>query len=67
MSGGLQVMSLKPTDIYERYSRQILFPPIGEKGQQKLLQSSVTIMGLGALGMFVPAALPGPGLVISSW
>lgn len=33
-----------------RYSRQMLFPPIGKKGQEKLLHSRVTIVGMGALG-----------------
>lgn len=35
---------------YERYSRQILFSPIGEKGQKKLNESRVAIVGMGALG-----------------
>lgn len=35
---------------YQRYSRQILFAPIGENGQQKLLASRVAIVGMGALG-----------------
>jgi molybdopterin-synthase adenylyltransferase len=43
-------MSPLDHEIKERYGRQILFPPIGEKGQQKLLQSSVAVIGLGALG-----------------
>lgn len=34
----------------ERYSRQMLFAPIGETGQQKLAESSVCIVGMGALG-----------------
>ena len=33
-----------------RYSRQILFDPIGEKGQQLLREKHVLIVGLGALG-----------------
>ncbi len=33
-----------------RYSRQILFAPIGEEGQKKLGASHVTIVGMGALG-----------------
>lgn len=33
-----------------RYSRQILFAPIGRSGQEKLLQSRVAIVGMGALG-----------------
>ncbi|HSW36556.1 MAG TPA: ThiF family adenylyltransferase [Candidatus Limnocylindrales bacterium] len=35
---------------WERYSRQILFPPIGREGQEKLLQSRVAVIGMGALG-----------------
>lgn len=34
----------------ERYSRQVLFPPVGERGQQKLRQKHVLIIGIGALG-----------------
>ncbi|WP_186819909.1 ThiF family adenylyltransferase, partial [Bacillus tropicus] len=34
----------------ERYSRQTRFKPIGEKGQQALADSSVLIVGAGALG-----------------
>ncbi|WP_067620186.1 ThiF family adenylyltransferase [Alicyclobacillus acidiphilus] len=34
----------------DRYSRQILFRPIGREGQSKLAQSRVAIVGMGALG-----------------
>ncbi|PLR81582.1 thiamine biosynthesis protein MoeB [Bacillus canaveralius] len=34
----------------ERYSRQVLFPSIGEAGQQKISQKHVLIIGAGALG-----------------
>jgi adenylyltransferase/sulfurtransferase len=33
-----------------RYSRQILFGPVGAEGQRKINQSSVTLIGCGALG-----------------
>jgi molybdopterin/thiamine biosynthesis adenylyltransferase len=33
-----------------RYSRQVLFSPIGESGQRKINASKVAIVGLGALG-----------------
>lgn len=33
-----------------RYSRQLLFRPIGIEGQKRLLKSRVAIVGLGALG-----------------
>ncbi len=34
----------------DRYSRQVLFPGIGEEGQQKLRGSRVLVVGCGALG-----------------
>src|SRR5690625_3500677 len=34
----------------ERYSRQILFTPIGKEGQAQLNKKHVLIIGLGALG-----------------
>lgn len=34
----------------ERYSRQILFAPIGTQGQRRLAERSVSIIGMGALG-----------------
>ena len=38
---------------WERYSRQILFQPIGESGQRKLLESRAVIVGMGALGTVI--------------
>lgn len=35
---------------YERYSRQILFAALGERGQERLLASTVVLVGCGALG-----------------
>src|ERR1051326_3199374 len=46
----------------ERYSRQILFPGIGEQGQEKLLASHAVIVGCGALGSFHAAALARAGV-----
>ncbi len=37
----------------ERYSRQMLFKPIGEEGQAKILQSRAVVVGMGALGTVV--------------
>lgn len=34
----------------DRYSRQILFGPVGREGQEKLLASRVLLVGCGALG-----------------
>ena len=46
----------------ERYSRQILFSPLGESGQELLLRSKVAIVGCGALGTFQAAALARAGV-----
>ena len=43
------------TDQRIRYHRQILLPEVGEKGQMKLLESKVLMLGAGGLGS--PAAL----------
>ena len=49
----------KPADLtpaqLERYSRHILLPEVGEKGQEKLLKARVLLLGAGGLGS--PAAL----------
>jgi adenylyltransferase/sulfurtransferase len=46
----------------EKYSRQILFPPIGAQGQAKLLDSRVLILGCGALGTAQANALARAGV-----
>src|SRR6187200_517334 len=46
----------------ERYSRQILFPGIGESGQEALLHSHAVVVGCGALGSFHAAALARAGV-----
>lgn len=46
----------------DRYSRQILFSGIGREGQEKLLRSSVAIIGCGALGSFHAGALARAGV-----
>src|ERR1022692_3237858 len=46
----------------ERYSRQILFPRIGERGQEALLRSHAVVVGCGALGSFHGAALARAGV-----
>src|SRR5215471_15231546 len=46
----------------ERYSRQIQFPGIGERGQQALIDAHVAIAGCGALGSFHAAALARAGV-----
>ncbi len=46
----------------ERYSRQILFAGIGERGQEALLCAHAVIAGCGALGSFHAAALARAGV-----
>ncbi len=46
----------------EKYSRQILFQPIGAEGQERLLQSKVVIIGCGALGTSQANALARAGV-----
>jgi len=46
----------------EKYSRQILFQPIGAEGQEKLLRSKVVIIGCGALGTAQANALVRAGV-----
>src|SRR5215471_7800009 len=46
----------------ELYSRQILFPGIQERGQERLLRSHAAIVGCGALGSFQAAALARAGV-----
>ena len=52
---------MDPSD-RERYSRQILFPGIGERGQEALLESHAVVAGCGALGSFNAAALARAGV-----
>ncbi len=46
----------------DRYSRQTLFPGIGKEGQRKLGNSSVVIIGCGALGTIIATILVRAGL-----
>src|SRR5216684_8568807 len=46
----------------ERYSRQMRFYGIGEAGQQRLLESHVTLCGCGALGTVLANALVRAGV-----
>jgi len=47
---------------YERYSRQILFAPLGEEGQKRLLESRAVVIGCGALGTVLAGLLVRAGV-----
>ncbi|UTR09409.1 ThiF family adenylyltransferase [Evansella sp. LMS18] len=47
---------------WTRYSRQMLFKPIGENGQKKLKDSKVLIIGMGALGTVIANHLVRAGI-----
>lgn len=49
-------------DQLRRYSRQLLLPEIDLKGQEKLLQSKVLVIGLGGLGSPVSMYLAASGV-----
>ena len=46
----------------DRYSRQVLFEPIGEEGQRKLSRARVTLIGCGALGSVIANTLVRAGV-----
>jgi molybdopterin-synthase adenylyltransferase len=46
----------------DRYSRQVLFAPIGEAGQQRLADSTVALVGCGATGAAAAALLARAGV-----
>jgi adenylyltransferase/sulfurtransferase len=46
----------------ERYSRQILFPGLGEEGQERIGKAAICIVGCGALGSFQAEALARAGV-----
>jgi molybdopterin-synthase adenylyltransferase len=47
---------------YERYSRQILFAPLGEEGQKRLVESRAVVVGCGALGTVLAGLLVRAGV-----
>ena len=54
-------MALSDAQI-DRFSRQIVLPQIGGRGQERLLASSVAVAGHGALAEIVALSLAGAGI-----
>ena len=52
---------MKP-EVEERYSRQVLFAPLGEEGQQKLVAARIAIVGCGATGSALASLLARAGI-----
>ncbi len=50
MAASEDTQPIEPDADLTRYSRQMLFEPIGEAGQRKLLASRVALIGCGGLG-----------------
>jgi adenylyltransferase/sulfurtransferase len=55
-------MPLPSIDIRERYSRQVLFPGIGEAGQQNLASAHVSLVGCGGTGAAAASLLARAGI-----
>lgn len=51
-----------PTPDRERYSRQILFTPIGPEGQERICRAKVAVVGCGAIGASVCMLLARAGV-----
>src|SRR4051812_14807583 len=51
-----------PISDEDRYSRQVLFAPIGPEGQQRLRQSRAVVVGCGATGSVIASLLARAGV-----
>ncbi len=58
----MPVLSATSETIAERYSRQVLFAPIGAAGQEKIAAARVAIVGCGATGAAAAALLARAGV-----
>jgi molybdopterin-synthase adenylyltransferase len=61
-SEGNFTLGTEASGLISRYSRQILFPGIGKDGQKRLENSSVVIIGCGALGTILATSMVRAGL-----
>jgi molybdopterin/thiamine biosynthesis adenylyltransferase len=59
---GSDAKELTADELRERYSRQVLFAPIGAAGQRRLSSSHVAIVGVGATGAAVAGLLARAGV-----
>ncbi len=55
--GSLSPEQIQSLEFAERYSRQVLFQPIGPQGQQKLAAARIAIVGCGATGSAMASLL----------
>lgn len=55
-------MQASSPPVAERYSRQVLFAPVGPAGQQKLAHSHVAVVGVGATGAAAAGLLARAGV-----
>jgi adenylyltransferase/sulfurtransferase len=53
---------MQPAQNLDRYSRQMLFAPIGDDGQRRLAKSRVVLIGCGALGTVLASTLVRAGV-----
>lgn len=62
IEGTLCASPVEVTDRLRRYARHVVLPQIGEQGQEKLLASSVLMIGAGGLGSSALAYLAAAGV-----
>ena len=58
----IQSCSQDSIDVRDRYSRQVLFAPIGQEGQRRLSHSHVVVVGVGATGAATASLLARAGV-----
>lgn len=54
--------SVSQSDSLARYTRQMLFPPLGHEGQRRLRASTALVVGCGALGSVIAETLVRSGV-----